>query len=238
MSHRPMTFDEERFSINTAWIKKGGERFEVVIDPDAAIAYKQSGHGEVRSIVKSGHVFFDAKKGELASEQHMKLVFGTSDPFQVAEHIIKEGEIQLTKEYRDKLREQKYKRIVSIIQRNAIDPRTKLPHPMQRIELAFDEAKIKVDELRKAEDQVQEIVKKLQPILPIRFEHKTLQIHLPSQYAARLYCSLSGYGEIKKQEWLADGSWLGTLELPAGLMMECMDMLNSKTHGNVQITQS
>ena len=233
-----MTFDEERVSFNTAWIKKAGEHFEVVIDPDAAIAFKRTGQGDVHDIVKSGHVFFDAKKGELASEQHMKTVFGTDDPFRVAEHIIREGEIQLTKEHRDRLREQKYKRIVSIIQRNAIDPRTKLPHPLQRIELAFTEAKVRVDELRTAEDQVQDVVKKLQPILPIRFEHKTIQVHIPSQYAARLHGTLSSYGDIKKQEWLSDGSWLGTLELPAGLLMECMDMLNSKTHGNVQITQS
>jgi ribosome maturation protein SDO1 len=64
-----------------------------------------------------------------------------------------------------------------------------------------------------------------------------LQIHLPSQYAPKIYGSLSGFGEIKKQEWLADGSWLGTIEIPAGLLTECIDTLNSKTHGNVQITQ-
>jgi ribosome maturation protein SDO1 len=237
MGHRPMTFDEERFSINTAFIKKGGEHFEVVIDPDAAIAFKQTGQGNVHEIVKSGHVFFDAKKGELASEQYMKTVFGSTDPYFVAERIIRDGEIQLTKEHRDKLREQKRNRVMSIIHRNAIDPRTKLPHPMTRIELAFEEAKIKLDEFKKAEDQVQDIVKKLQPILPIKFEQKLLQVHIPGQYAAKLYQTVSGYGTIKKQDWLNDGSWAGELELPAGLVNECIDALNSKTHGNVQITQ-
>jgi ribosome maturation protein SDO1 len=237
MSHRPLTYDEERFSINTAWMKKGGLHFEIVVDPDAAIAFKQTGQGNVRDIIKSGHVFFDAKKGELASEHHMKSVFGSEDPFVVAERIMREGEIQLTKEHRDKLREQKRNRIVAIIQRNAIDPRTKLPHPATRIELAFEEAKIRIDELKRAEDQIQDIVHKLQPILPIKFENKVLHIHVPAQYAPKLYQTITGYGTLRKQDWLHDGSWTGELELPAGMLTECIDTLNSKTHGNVQITQ-
>jgi ribosome maturation protein SDO1 len=235
MTHR-MTFDEERFSINTAWIKKGGEHFEVVIDPDMAIAFKQTGEGNIREIVKSAHVFFDAKKGDLASEHHMKTVFNSSDPLVVAERIIREGEIQLTKEHRDMLREQKRKRIISLIHRNAIDPRTKLPHPQARIELAFEEAKVRIDEMRRAEDQLQEIVRKLQPIMPIKFEQTVLQIHLPAQHAAKLYQTIGSFGTIRKQDWLNDGSWSGEVEMPAGLVSECIDTLNSKTHGNVQIT--
>ena len=234
---RPLTFDEERYSINTAFIKKGGEHFEVVVDPDKAVAYKQNGKEPIHDILKSMHIFFDAKKGDLASEHHMKTVFGSSDPTVVAEYILKHGEIQLTKEYRDSLREQKRKKIMTIIQRNAIDPHTKLPHPLTRIELAFEEAKIRVDEIKKAEDQVQEIVRKLQPILPIKFDQAKLHIHLPAQYAPKLYQTISSFGTVKKQEWLTDGSGEGEVEVPAGMVPECIDTLNSKTHGSVQITQ-
>lgn len=238
MSHRPLTFDDERFSVNTAWIRKGGEHFEVVVDPDAAIAFKHNGaKSDIRDIVKSGHVYFDAKKGDLASEQHMQAVFGTSDPFAVAEHIVREGEIQLTKEHRDKLREQKRTKIIATIHRNAIDPKSGLPHPIQRLELAFEEARIRIDELRKAEDQIQEIVKKLQPILPIRFEQRTLEVLVPAQWGAKLYQTMSAFGTLKRQEWLSDGSLLAELEVPAGMVPECIDALNSKTHGNVQINQ-
>lgn len=233
-----MTFTEERVSFNLAWIKKAGEHFEVVIDPDAAIAFREARTGNIHDIVKSAHIFKDAKKGLLANEHHMKESFGTSEPYAVAEYLIRHGEIQLTQEHRDKLREQKRNKIISTIQRNAMDPRTKLPHPRQRIELAFDEAKIKIDEIKSAEDQVQEIVKKLQPILPIRFEHTMLQIHVPAQHAPKLYPTIQSFGEIKKQEWLHDGSWLGSVEIPAGMLTECVDTLNSRTHGSVQIIHS
>jgi ribosome maturation protein SDO1 len=232
-----MTFDDERFSVNTAWIRKGGIHFEIVVDPDAAIAFRQTRSGDIRDVVKSGHVYFDAKKGELASEHQMQAVFHSSEPYVVAERIIREGEIQLTQEYRDKLREQKRRRLLEIIHRNAIDPKTKLPHPLTRIELAFEEAKVRVDELRSAEDQVQEVLRKLQPVLPIKFEHALLHIHLPVEHAAKLMSSVQSFGSIKRQEWLSDGSWSADIEVPAGLALECIDMLNKKTHGAVQVTQ-
>ena len=182
MSRPTMTFDDERFSLNTAFLKKGGEHFEVVVDPDAAVTFKESGKGDIRDIVKSGHVYTHAKKGDMASEHLMKEVFGSIDPFVVAQQIIKEGEIQLTKEFRDKLREQKRKRVISLIMRNAIDPRTKYPIPLVRIELAMEEAKIKIEEFKTADDQVQDVVRKLQPILPIKFEHAPLRHQITQDF--------------------------------------------------------
>jgi ribosome maturation protein SDO1 len=233
-----MTFDDERFSINTAWIKKNGQHFEIVVDPDAAVLFRESGKGAIHDIVKSKHVYTDAKKGDLAPESLMKEVFGTVDSFAVAEHIIREGEIQLTKEFRDGLRVKKRARVISLILRNAIDPRTKLPIPQTRIELAMEEAKIKLEDFKSAEDQVHDIVRKLQPVLPIKFEHATLEILIPAQYAPKVYGTLTNWGTIKRQEWLADGSWMGELDVPAGMVMELIDTLNSKTHGGIQVTNT
>ena len=36
-----ITYDDERFSINVARLKKGGEHFEIVIDPDTAVEFKE-----------------------------------------------------------------------------------------------------------------------------------------------------------------------------------------------------
>jgi len=46
----------------------------------------------------------DAKKGELASEERQKEVFGTADPLAVAKEILARGEVQLSSEFREKLR--------------------------------------------------------------------------------------------------------------------------------------
>ncbi|MCF7866157.1 ribosome assembly factor SBDS, partial [Candidatus Woesearchaeota archaeon] len=115
--------------------------------------------------------------------------------------------------------------------------RTGSPHPVTRIENAMNEAKIKIDEFKKAEDQIQEIMHLLKPIIPIKLETKKYKIHIAVQYASKLIGTLKGYGKVKTETWLNDGSYTCEIEIPAGIQEELMDELNSKTHGSVQIDQ-
>ena len=54
-------------------------------------------------------------------------------------------------------------------------PTTHTPHPVTRIELALEEAKFHVDEFTSVEEQLQEALKKLRPIIPIKFEVKEVR---------------------------------------------------------------
>ncbi|MFC1648886.1 ribosome assembly factor SBDS [Nanoarchaeota archaeon] len=227
------TYEKEKAHINLAKLKKQGYEFEVVIDPDLAMEFKH-GKAELRDVLKSESIFHDAKKGDLASENLMKEVFGTSDVLKVAEAIITEGEIQLTGEYRDKIREEKKLRIIDMIHKYSLDPRTNIPHPKTRIENAMKEAKVHIDENKSPEDQVQDILKALQPIMPIKFEIKEVEIHLKPEHAAKLYGAIQRFGQIIKDDWLDDGSWLGVVEIPAGMEPDLYDKLNSETHGDVE----
>jgi ribosome maturation protein SDO1 len=229
------TYDQERENFNVAKLKKGGQNFEVVIDPDLAVSFKEGNKVEIHDILKAEHIYFDAKKGEVASEKLLHALFETEDPLKIAEVIMKEGEIQLTQEHREKVREVKRRKIIDIIHRNAADPKTHLPHPVTRIENAFEEAKVKIDEFKTAENQIQEIIKQLRVVLPIKFEIKELAVKIPSQYAAKAYSAVSQFGKITKDDWQNDGSWMVVVEIPAGLQNDFMDKLNSMTHGSVDI---
>lgn len=225
------TFDKEKVFPNIARLKKGGENFEVVVDADAAISYKEKG-GEVRDVLKSEDIFSDAKDGQLASEELMDTVFETHDPLEVAAIILETGEIQLTAEYRQSVRDRKKARILSIIQRNGVDPQTHLPHPLTRIENAYDQAKPKIDEFKTAESQVQDVVKDLRPILPIAFEVKEIEVIIPATYASKSFGMIKNLGTILKQNWQGDGSLYLVLEVPGGMEQDFYDELNKLTQGN------
>ncbi len=227
------TFDKERVSFNLAKLKKFGLHFEVAVDPDKAIQYKTQKNCDIREVIRSEHIFTNVKQGLQAAEKDINMVFGTKDVLKIAERIIEEGEIQLTEEFRDGLREQKAKRIVSIIARNAVDPKTDLPHPMQRIMNAMEEAKIKIDEYKSAEDQIDEIVKKLRPILPIRMEIKRISVTIPSQFAGKAYPVIVQFAKPGDEEWHTDGSYSCIIEIPAGLEPDFYEKVNHLTHGNV-----
>lgn len=225
--------DKERVQFNLARLKKGGENFEIVVDPDAAVSYKSKKSTKIKEVLKSEDVFTDAKKGQLASEEHMKAVFNTTNKLDVAKAIIDEGEIQLSQEYRNKLYEDKKKKIVDIIHKNGIDPSSGLPHPLTRVENAMEEAKVKIDYYKSADDQVQDILGQIKTVLPIRFETRQIEVKIPPAYAGKMYNTVASFGKITRDAWLSDGTWQVVLEMPAGLQNEFFDKLNSMTHGEV-----
>ena len=221
-----------------ARLKKDGKDFEILVDCDNAISFKQGNSISLKDVLADDKIFTDSKKGLVASESSLTTIFGTSNIDDVAKIIINDGDIQLTSEFRAKLREQKRKRILTHIHRNGIDPKTGLPHPIQRLELAFDEARIKIDENLQEDKQIQDILKKLQPLLPISFALKEIAIKVPAQPAAKSYGPImnvfNSMGKVLKNEWLNDGSWAAVVEIPAGMQNDLFDKLNGLTQGTVE----
>ncbi len=218
-----------------ARLKTNGETFEILVDCDHALLVKQGKKMDMNDILAAQKIFSDAKKGIVASEKKMQEVFGTSIVQEVAKIIIQKGDVQVTAEHRNKQFEEKRKQILQYIHVNGVDPRTNLPHPLQRLEFAFEEAKVRIDEHKDALAQVQDILKKLQPLLPIRFERKQISLHIPAQHAARCYGAVKALGKILKENWENDGSWRGVVEIPGGMQTELFDKVNALTHGSVEV---
>lgn len=227
------TFDHEKVKFNLAKLKKGGMNFEIAVDPDLAISFKNGKAIDIKDIVRSDKIFNDVKKGIFAPENQMKTTFNTDNTLEVAQIILKEGEIQLTEEYRAKIRAEKIKKIVEIIHTGAIDPKTKLPHPTQRIENAMEEMKVKIDDFKTAEDQVEEVVRKIRVVLPISFETRKIMVKFTPEYAGKAYTTVSTFGKPLSEDWKTDGSYVCTVEIPAGLEPDFYEKLNNATKGTV-----
>lgn len=208
----------------------GGENFEILVDSDKAYDFITGKIANPLSALEAEEIFKDANKGDRQSQEKVLKAFGTSDLEKVVSIILKKGTVPLTTEQRNKLLEEKRRQIVNIIATNAMDPRTKAPHPPQRIELAMKEARVTIDPFKQANEQVEEIVKKLTPHLPIKFAVVKVEVTIPAQFANRSYGVLKQYG-MKSEKWLPDGSLSAQLEFPAGLQSEFMDKINNATKG-------
>jgi ribosome maturation protein SDO1 len=88
--------------------------------------------------------------------------------------------------------------------------------------------------MRSAEEQVDDVIKQIRAIIPIRMEQVELALKIPSDFTAKGYNIVAQLAQIKKEEWQSDGSWVSVVSLPAGLQMELIDKLNKLTHGRVQ----
>lgn len=218
-----------------ARLKMHGQDFEILVDCNGALALREGRNVDIKDVLAAQKIFADAKKGLEASEHAMQQIFQTADRLEIARQIIKKGEIQLTSEYRQDLREKKRKQIIGIIHRNGVDPRTHIPHPMTRIENAFEEARFHVDEFLPVEQQVQEAINKLKPILPIKFEVKELEVKIGPKYAGKAYSTVKTHGTILKEVWQDNGYFVAVVEMPGGLESEFYDKLNSICHGDAEV---
>jgi ribosome maturation protein SDO1 len=213
----------------------GGHRFEILVNPDLAIKLKEGKSVSIDDVLVSDFIYKDAKKGLKASPEAMREVFGTDDPRTVALEIIKRGEIQLTAEQRRRLIEEKRAQVLNLIAKNAIDPKTKLPIPIKRLELALEQARINIDPFKPAEQQLEDIVSKLAKVMPIKIARAYVIVKLPPEHASRGLKTLQSMGSIKKTTWLSDGSLQVELEIPAGLQQELIDRVNAVTKGTGEV---
>ena len=213
--------------------ERKGMHFEILVDPEAAEKVIEGEKVNILENLAIDTIFKDARKGEKASEEAIKEVFGTLDIEKIAIKIIKEGEIQLTTKQRREMQERKRKAIVDWIARSSMDPRTRLPHPRERIELALEEAKVHIDPFKSVEEQIKKILDAIRPIIPISIENVKVEIKIPAQYSGKAYGEISKMTKMLKEEWLSDGSFKCIVEIPAGMQTELYDMLNKITKGEV-----
>jgi len=130
--------------------------------------------------------------------------------------------------------EEKRRQIITFISRNCVDPKTKLPHPLTRVEQAMGQIHYSIDPFKSTEEQSNEVIKLLRLILPLTMEKVIVSVQIPQQYAGRVYGTVKGFGIIKREEWRSDGSWSGVLEMSAGLYAPFLDKLGAATKGNLE----
>lgn len=212
-----------------------GETFEVLLDPAVINFIKNGKEVDLVEYMAVEDVFKNASKGTRPAEDKLKEAFGTDDIATIARRIIEKGEVQITAEQRKEMLESKKNKIVSYIARNAINPQTKTPHPAVRIELALDEAKFHVDPFKSVDSQVNEAMSLLRPLIPIKFEKSKIAIKLKGDDYAKCYDDLIHFGIVEREEWQSDGSWIGIMEIPAGIIDELTTKLNNRTKGNASV---
>jgi ribosome maturation protein SDO1 len=220
----------EKFTI--ARYTKENEHFEILVKPNKALDYRNGKIAGVTEVLAAETIFSDANKGTRVKEDELRKAFGTTDALKVADIILKKGQLQLTTDQRRKMVEDKRKQIIDYISRQAVDPKTNLPHPPMRIENAMEQIRYPIDPYKPIEEQARDIIKLLRPILPLKIEQVSVGAHIPAQFAQRAYGSIKTFGAIKREEWRSDGSWYGVLEMPAGSYASFLNKLGDLTKGN------
>lgn len=211
----------------TARIKKAGKNFEIIVDMEKALAFKK-GQGSV-DFLEIDKIFSDSKKGEVSSSSDLKEAFKTENINDIAEEIVKKGEVLVSQEQRSEEHEKNVRKVVDFLATNSINPQTKNPHTPERIKSAIEEAHINIKNVP-IENQIQEIIEQLSKVIPIKFETKKVKVIIPAVYTGKAYGAINQYKE--EENWLDDGTLEVIAKIPSGIIMDFYDKLNSITHGS------
>lgn len=212
----------------TARVKKGGKHYEILVDLDEAMRVRK-GEGNINVAVLGDVVFHNLKSGERAGVDEMEIDFGTSDFAEVAEKIIKAGEVVRTAESMKGEQDKKYKQIVDFLVRNAVGPAGR-PYTPDRIMKALKEARVNVKN-KPIEGQVEEILEQLGKVLAVKIERKKVRLVIPAVHSGKAYGIVKEF--IVKENWKDNGDLEVIIEVPAGLIMDFYDRINSATQGSV-----
>jgi ribosome maturation protein SDO1 len=217
-----------------ARLKTHGTTFEVLVDPDGALALKRGDSVNLEDILAVEDVFENASRGDRSPEEDLQKAFGTKEVLPIAETIIKKGDISLTADQRRQFIENKRRQVITFIARNAINPQTKTPHPPGRIEQAMTEARVNIDPTKSTDDLVKIAMKAIRPLIPIRFEEVEVAVKIPPAYAPKAYGEVAAFGKLNREAWQNDGSWIGVVQIPAGMQTEFYALVNQLTRGEAE----
>jgi ribosome maturation protein SDO1 len=199
-----------------ARMEKGGKRYELLVDPNLVEDFKAKPESvDLNDFLAMDEVFHDIRGGERPTEDAIEKTFGTQDIFEITKTILDKGNIQLTTSQRKARVEQMRQQIIHEIHTQAVDPKTKSPHPKTRIELALDESKYSVDPFKRLDDQVKDAIEVLKSLIPLSFESLRLAIRVPGSAFGSASRILRPY--LEKEQWLENGTWAAIIEIPAGM---------------------
>jgi len=218
-----------------ARLTKAGLKFEIWVDPEKAMELKTGKEIPLEDLIASEEIYEDIKKSLKASSVNINKAFGTNEIAKIAYAIVKEGEVQITTEQRREMLEERTKAIANLISKRGVNPQSGMPHPADRILRAMEQAKVRVVLEKRVEEQVDDVLEKIQSIIPIKFEKMQIAIKIPSSFAGKACGPVRNFGSLLKEEWAKDGSYICLIEIPAGIQQEVYNRLNDLTHGQVEV---
>jgi ribosome maturation protein SDO1 len=216
---------------------KGDKQFEILVDPDLAKEAKMEGKNhDIQRLLFVQEVFVDAGEGERASVEELEEEFGTEQMMEAAQQIFEKGKMQLTTDQKAEIRDDKWKQLINMIARRVQDPKTGNPHPPQRVENALEEAGFHVNWDSELEEEFDDAIDVLRPIIPVSLDEKTVALRIPVDNAGKAYDRIQQVADIEEEQW-GNEYFTARLTLPAGVLSELVDELQDMTSGQTEMKE-
>ncbi|ETO25407.1 putative RNA-associated protein [Reticulomyxa filosa] len=181
--------------------QQGKLKFEILTKPGTVLKYREGKLGWDK-VLMADAIFTNSSRGDLASGKDLEDAFGTSNIEECCKKIVEQGELQVSAQERKDEIEAKKHEVIQHIFKNYMDPKTKLPHPPERVEACMKDCHIKIDGKKDAKKQAEDAVKAMSSKLPFtRQVAMTVRLFIKHSYVGQCNNIIHAAGNVLEQDW-------------------------------------
>lgn len=210
--------------------------FEVTVKPKTVPLFRKGKLGLDQTLL-STEIFRDVSTAETASDSELQSAFDTTNKTQVLQKILTDGDYQLSTEERKEMTEKKRKEIINYVHKYYIDPTTKKPHPVQRIENALERVRFTVDFKKTAEVQAKALVPKLIDQIPLKKSTIEATLSLSHQHMGKCMGIVQQYCKISAEKYTGQGVQYSISIIPGDFDV-FLKLLNDQTKGEYELSMA
>lgn len=179
--------------------KRGGKRFEIACYKNKVVNWRNEVETDLDEVLQIDNVFHNVSKGVLANKKDLLKAFGTDDQEAICKIILEKGDLQVSEGERAVHLENMFKDVATIVAEKCVNPNTNRPYPVSTIEAAMKKIHYAVAPSKSTKQQALDVIRKLQPHLPIERTKMSLDISVADAQAEILQEQLKAFDlEVKK----------------------------------------
>jgi ribosome maturation protein SDO1 len=149
-------------------LKRGGKRFEIACYKNKVVNWRNGVEPDLDEVLQIDSVFANVSRGILAKASDLQQCFGTTDKMEVCQFILRKGQLQVSDKERQVANEILFRDIAAIVSEKCVNSETRRPFTVNMIEKTMKNTLHYAAKSNKtAKKQALDVIKLLQPIIPI-----------------------------------------------------------------------
>ena len=161
-------------------LKRGGKRFEIACYKNKVVNWRNGVEPDLDEVLQIDSVFANVSRGILAKASDLQQCFGTTDKMEVCQFILRKGQLQVSDKERQVANEILFRDIAAIVSEKCVNSETRRPFTVNMIEKTMKNTLHYAAKSNKtAKKQALEVIKLLQPFIPIVRALMRVRISVP-----------------------------------------------------------
>jgi ribosome maturation protein SDO1 len=171
-------------------------KFEIACYPNKVLNQREGIEKDLAQVLQTETVFTNVSRGDIATNEDLITVFGTTNHRKVCEQIIKEGYLQVSDKEREYLTESLSRDVLNLVSQMTMDAVTGYPLTVTQLQTALDDIHFRItaksslkgsratkqrDEEEEVKQVARECVKRLEAELPHRISRVNMMLKLSGE---------------------------------------------------------